>query len=217
MGDYFGSLPAVLSPPYSVVSDNQRGCGPSPCDGSFDVDKQVDDLDAIRRHFAADRIHVFGHSYGGLLGQLYAKTYPERMASLVLCCSMANHGEQGCGDGKQKDGVGVRRHADAVSREAGRSRLRISRGDERAHRSRRSLSVGRAARGILENRVGFLQEGCVRRVRVAAVDSAWCASHRHEGGRARRLESLTFTPLEVVEARERVADAGDLTKGAQQV
>ena len=94
MGDYFGSFPEVLSPPYSVVSYNQRGCGPSSCDGSFDIEKQVADLDAIRRHFAADRIHVFGHSYGGLLGQLYAKMHPERVASLVLCCSMGNTGSK---------------------------------------------------------------------------------------------------------------------------
>ena len=39
---------------------------------------------------ATDRIHVFGHSWGGLLGQLYAKAHPKRVASLVLCCSMAN-------------------------------------------------------------------------------------------------------------------------------
>jgi proline iminopeptidase len=62
MGDYFGSFPEVLSPPYSVVSYNQRGCGPSSCDGSFDVAKHVADLDAIRRHFAAEQIHLFGHS-----------------------------------------------------------------------------------------------------------------------------------------------------------
>jgi proline iminopeptidase len=94
MGDYFGSLPEVLSPPFSVVSYNQRGCGPSVCDGSFDVEKQVGDLDAIRRHFAADKIHIFGHSWGGLLGQLYAKTHPAHVASLVLCCSMANTGRK---------------------------------------------------------------------------------------------------------------------------
>ena len=33
MGDYFDSFPEVLSPPYRVVSYNQRGCGPSSCDG----------------------------------------------------------------------------------------------------------------------------------------------------------------------------------------
>jgi pimeloyl-ACP methyl ester carboxylesterase len=94
MGDYFGSFPEVLSPPYSVVSYNQRGCGPSFCEGSFDVEEQVADLDAIRTHFAADRIHIFGHSWGGLLGQLYAKTHPQHVASLVLCCSMANTGRR---------------------------------------------------------------------------------------------------------------------------
>jgi len=94
MGDYFGSLPEVLSPPYSVVSYNQRGCGPSSCDGSFEVEKQVADLDAIRRYFAADRIHIFGHSWGGMLGQLYAKAHPQHVASLVLCCSMGNTGSK---------------------------------------------------------------------------------------------------------------------------
>jgi proline iminopeptidase len=92
MGDYFHDFPEVLSPPYHVVSYNQRGCGPSFCGGSFDVDKQVADLDAIRQHLRASRIHLFGHSWGGLLGQLYAKTHPDRVASLVLCCSMANTG-----------------------------------------------------------------------------------------------------------------------------
>jgi len=92
MGDYFDSFPEVLSPPYRVVSYNQRGCGPSSCDGVFEVEKQVADLDTIRTHLGVDRLHLFGHSWGGLLGQLYAKAHPERVASLVLCCSMANTG-----------------------------------------------------------------------------------------------------------------------------
>lgn len=81
---------SVLSPPYRVVSYNQRGCGPSTCDGTFDVEKQVADLDAIRTHLGAGQIHIFGHSWGGLLGQLYAKAHPQQVASLVLCCSMGN-------------------------------------------------------------------------------------------------------------------------------
>ena len=44
MGDYFDGLPEVLSPPYQVVSYNQRGCGPSTCDGTFEVEKQVASL-----------------------------------------------------------------------------------------------------------------------------------------------------------------------------
>ena len=85
---------SVLSPPYRVVSYNQRGCGPSTCDGTFEVEKQVADLDAIRTHVGAGRIHIFGHSWGGLLGQLYAKAHPKHVASLVLCCSMGNTGSR---------------------------------------------------------------------------------------------------------------------------
>ena len=57
MGDYFDAFPEVLSPPYRVVSYNQRGCGPSFCDGSFEVEKQVADLDAIRTHLNAEKRH----------------------------------------------------------------------------------------------------------------------------------------------------------------
>ena len=94
MGDYFDDFPEVLSPPYQVVSYNQRGCGPSFCGGSFDVDKQVADVDAIRQRLRANKIHIFGHSWGGLLGQLYAKAHPDRVASLVLCCSMSSTGRR---------------------------------------------------------------------------------------------------------------------------
>ena len=94
MGDYFGAMPEMLSPPHQVVSYDQRGCGKSACDGSFDLDTQIADLDAIRSHFGAGRIHLFGHSWGGLLAQLYAKAHPDRVASLVLCCSMASTGKQ---------------------------------------------------------------------------------------------------------------------------
>jgi len=92
MGDYFGALPELLSPPYRVISYDQRGCGASRGNGSFTIPDQVADLDAIRTHAGAERIHIFGHSWGGLLAQLYARAHPDRVASLVLCCSMANTG-----------------------------------------------------------------------------------------------------------------------------
>jgi proline iminopeptidase len=97
MGDYFDTLPEMLSPPYRIVTYDQRGCGASSCDGTFDVSAQVADLDSIRKHLGANRMHVFGHSWGGLLAQLYAKAHPEHAASLVLCCSMANTGRSVAG------------------------------------------------------------------------------------------------------------------------
>jgi len=93
MGNYFDSFGEMLSP-HRVVSYDQRGCGKSSCDGSFAITDQIADLDAIRTHLGASRMHLFGHSWGGLLGQLYAKAHPERVASLVLCCSMANTGKK---------------------------------------------------------------------------------------------------------------------------
>jgi proline iminopeptidase len=94
MGDYFADLPEMLSPPYRVATYDQRGCGPSSCDGTFEVRDQIADLDAIRQHLGANKVHLFGHSWGGLLAQLYAKAHPDRVASLVLCCSMANTGRK---------------------------------------------------------------------------------------------------------------------------
>ena len=94
MGDYFDALPELLSPPYQVVSYDQRGCGQSACRGSFAIEDQIADLDAIRSHHSANRLHLFGHSWGGLLAQLYAKAHAERVASLVLCCAMANTGRR---------------------------------------------------------------------------------------------------------------------------
>lgn len=56
MGDYFGAMAEMLSPPHRVISYDQRGCGKSVCDGSFDVDKQIADVDAVRAHFGAERV-----------------------------------------------------------------------------------------------------------------------------------------------------------------
>jgi proline iminopeptidase len=92
MGDYFETLAAMMSPPHRVVSYDQRGCGTSVGDGAFDIEAQIADLEAIRSYLGAHRIHLFGHSWGGLLGQLYAKAHRDRVASLVLCCSMSSTG-----------------------------------------------------------------------------------------------------------------------------
>src|SRR5690242_19612864 len=77
MGNYFERFPEILSPPHRVVSYDQRGCGRSTGDGSFEISDHIEDLDAIRTHLGANRIHLFGHSWGGMLAQLYVKAHPE--------------------------------------------------------------------------------------------------------------------------------------------
>src|SRR5262245_3650588 len=43
-----------------------------PSDATVGIECDVDDLEAVRRHFGADRIDLIGHSYAGLLVALYA-------------------------------------------------------------------------------------------------------------------------------------------------
>jgi hypothetical protein len=91
MGDYFDTLPEMLSP-RRVIRYDHAAAGNRCAMGRLDVDKQIADLDAIRAHSAPPGFTSSVIRGAGLLGQLYAKARPDRVASLVLCCSMANTG-----------------------------------------------------------------------------------------------------------------------------
>jgi pimeloyl-ACP methyl ester carboxylesterase len=45
--------------------------------------QDVDDLEAVRRHFGFERIHLIGHSYLGMMVILYAMKYPDRVNRVV--------------------------------------------------------------------------------------------------------------------------------------
>jgi pimeloyl-ACP methyl ester carboxylesterase len=47
------------------------------------IQQDVDDLDAVRRHFGIDQADVIGHSYMGLMVGLYAMKYPAHAARVV--------------------------------------------------------------------------------------------------------------------------------------
>lgn len=47
------------------------------------VHHDVDDFDAIRRHFGIDRISLIGHSYMGMVVVLYAMTFPNHAQRIV--------------------------------------------------------------------------------------------------------------------------------------
>jgi proline iminopeptidase len=54
----------------------------------------MSDVDAVRAHLGIEQIHVFGHSWGGLLGQLYLAQHPDRVSSLFLCSSAPGVGQE---------------------------------------------------------------------------------------------------------------------------
>lgn len=47
------------------------------------IHHDVDDLEAVRRHFGIDRVNAIGHSYVGLTVILYALKYPDHAGRLV--------------------------------------------------------------------------------------------------------------------------------------
>ncbi len=92
--DYLEPVARCLSNRFRAVTYDQRGVGASAAIGGFEIVDYVADVEAIRRHLGVETMHVFGHSWGGLLAQLYANEHSERVASLVLASSAAGLGEQ---------------------------------------------------------------------------------------------------------------------------
>src|SRR2546421_3910312 len=83
--DYLGPVAALLAPRHRVITFNQRGVGASVVhtDG-YTIAAYLSDLEAIRTSLSVEKLHLFGHSWGGLLGQLYAATFPTRVNSPFL-------------------------------------------------------------------------------------------------------------------------------------
>jgi len=48
-----------------------------------ELDLEVEDIDAVRRHFGADDVDVLGHSYVGLLAILYAMRFPAHVGRVI--------------------------------------------------------------------------------------------------------------------------------------
>jgi proline iminopeptidase len=55
------------------------------------IHNDVDDLDAVRRHFGLERLALIGHSYMGLMVILYAMKCPTRVDRIVQIGAMGPH------------------------------------------------------------------------------------------------------------------------------
>jgi proline iminopeptidase len=85
--DYLQPVAELLGS-FRTIRFDQRGVGASTTlNGSYAVGDYVGDVEALRSHLGIDRWHVFGHSWGGLLAQLYAGAHGDRVLSLFLCNS----------------------------------------------------------------------------------------------------------------------------------
>ncbi|MGQ0796641.1 MAG: proline iminopeptidase-family hydrolase [Methanobacteriota archaeon] len=88
--DYLEPLEGMAATGRRVICYDQLGCGNSdqPHDPSlWTVSLFVDELASVREALGLDRIHLLGHSWGGMLAMEYALTRPEGLASLVVASS----------------------------------------------------------------------------------------------------------------------------------
>ena len=83
--DYMASLEELQNEKITVVTYDQRGTGQSsePSEG-FGLLKYVEDLEAVREALGSEKVHLFGHSWGGIVAMRYATIHPDRVKSIIL-------------------------------------------------------------------------------------------------------------------------------------
>ncbi|GHO42122.1 alpha/beta fold hydrolase [Ktedonospora formicarum] len=95
---YMLGLEQLASPQLTVVNYDQRGTGRSPILELQGAEAQVahfapttyaQDLESVRSVVAqGKKVHILGHSWGGMVAMYYAIQYPEHVRSLLLIDSV---------------------------------------------------------------------------------------------------------------------------------
>jgi proline iminopeptidase len=88
---YMASLEQLAGESLAVVTYDQRGTGRSSEPSGetetghpYALPNYVGDLEAVREAAGAERVHLFGHCWGGLVAVRYATIHPGHVRSLVL-------------------------------------------------------------------------------------------------------------------------------------
>ena len=74
----------------AVVTYDQRGLGKSSqplnpdSPESYSLTNYAIDVEAIRQALDVDRVHLFGHSFGGVVAMQYAVLFPEHVESMIF-------------------------------------------------------------------------------------------------------------------------------------
>ena len=106
-----GLVPA-LAGDFTCVSYDLRGHGESPMPPTpYSLDDLVEDLEALRSRLGHQRIHVIGHSLGGMIGPAYARAYPGRVGTVTLLSTAAGRTEE---DGAKVRGVVAAMEAEGI-------------------------------------------------------------------------------------------------------
>ncbi len=89
------ALIAGLRDRFTCVSYDLRGHGESPVPPTpYSLDELVEDLEALRTKLGHDRIHIAGHSLGGMIGPAYARAHPKHCRCIALLSTAAGRTDE---------------------------------------------------------------------------------------------------------------------------
>jgi len=80
---------------FTCVTFDLRGHGESPVPPTpYSLEELAEDVEGLRAKLGHEKIHVAGHSLGGMIGPAYARAYPERCLSVGLLSTAAGRTEE---------------------------------------------------------------------------------------------------------------------------
>lgn len=91
--DYLLCFTDLARAGYRLIFYDQLGCGRSDLAkgvSEYSIDRDVADLDELRRQLGLGRFHLLGSSYGGLLAVAYALAHPEPLRTLVSASGLTD-------------------------------------------------------------------------------------------------------------------------------
>ncbi len=82
---YMRDLERLAGAEFAVVTYDQRGTGQStkPPNG-YGLTAYTADLEAVRQAVGVQKVHIFGHSWGGIIAMCYAAAYSQNVRSIIL-------------------------------------------------------------------------------------------------------------------------------------
>ncbi|MCL4519873.1 MAG: proline iminopeptidase-family hydrolase [Thaumarchaeota archaeon] len=91
--DYLKALEDLTNHGYRVVLYNQLGSDKSevPVDDTYyTVEHYVREVEGVRKELNLGRLHLLGHSWGGMLAIAYALEYQQNLESLIISSGLAS-------------------------------------------------------------------------------------------------------------------------------